>query len=370
MDKTGLLEIKKRFKYPDVSFSSMAYAFNPSGEDEDDKGNAFTGESKFLTRDDDEQKALTGMIAKAFSFGAGVSSMDVPVEGDMRKLLEDYSRKDDHKAFGLKELVEQITKNYPELNAYSIVIFRDNYDIPIKDEAKTKTGESEEVYQYLALMICPVKPMPVGLSPDEQNKNIVRSGVMKQLQPPVFGLIYPSFKDRSADCDHAFVCCKSDNERSLCESLFGSKMDAPAKKEKAAVKKEEKSDNKPAPTKAVSEDKPENIKLEEGYFEETPKSGIGSIHLSDVADHNEEESEYRDAGLNDIDNALNTKRTEYEDAYEDDGDDAPQTQVKIKEDKSKAVLNRVTERDIDGKKYFLIPKDILPQDILEQILAL
>ncbi len=368
MDKTGLLEIKKRFKYPDVSFSSMAYAFNPSGEDEDDKGSAFTGESKFLTRDDDDQKALTGMLAKAYSFGAGVSSSDVEVKGDMRKLLEDYSRKDDHKTFGLKELTEQITGNYPELNAYSIIIFRDNYDIPIKDEAKTKTGESEEVYQYLALMICPVKAVAVGMSPDEKKKDIVRNGVMKQLQPPVFGLIYPSFKDRSADYEHAFVCCKSENERTLCEKLFGSKMDAPAKKEKASVKKDEKAAGSSAPKKDTSEDKPEVIKLEEGYFDEKPKGGIGNVHLSDSV--SESESEYRDSGLNDIDNALNTKRTEYEDAYEDAEDDAPHQEIRIKDDKSKVSLNRVTERDIDGKKYFLIPKDILPSDILEKILSL
>lgn len=340
MDKTGLLEIKKRFKYPDVSFSSMAYAFCPSGGDNADDSASFTGESKFLTREDDEQKAFTGMVAKAFSFGSGTSSADIHVEGDIRRLLEDYSKKDDHETFGLKELVRVINENYDALNAYSIVIFRDNYDIPVKDEAKTKTGESEEVYQYLALMICPVKALPVGLSPDSRSKNIVRNDVIKQLQAPAFGLIYPSFSDRSADYDHAFICCKGDNERSLCERLFKSKMEAPVKKEK--------------PKKDVVEDdapKTENIP-------DMPLKGAPSEDRG---------FSFKEDAVNNIDEALQSKRAA---TYQDESDDEYEQTVEVKEDKSQVVLDHVTERDINGKKFLLIPRDLLPKDVLEKILSL
>ena len=49
----------------------------------------------------------------------------------------------------------------------------------------------------------------------------------------------------------------------------------------------------------------------------------------------------------------------------DDGSD-----VEVKNDRSKVVLDHVVERDINGKKFFIVPKDLLSQDILDRILNL
>ncbi len=346
MQKTDLMELKKRFKYPDAAFSSMACCYVKS-MDGDEERVVFSGEGKYLVRDEDEQKAFSSLLSKAFSFSKTVSCEDVDVsDGDMKKLLLDYSRKDDHSSFGLKELVDVVVSGYEELSGYSIVIFRDDYDIIVKDSSKTKTDESEEVYQYLALMICPVKPITGGLSPSDGD--IHKSGVIKQLGSPVFGLIYPSFEDRSSDTEHAFVCCRGENERSLVEKLFSQTVKEPEKK--ASVKKEFLS--------SITD-------LETGSEEinaiiEDVKRGDGQKLREDLMK--------LDAGLpalNNIDDALLSKKAS---SAADDDDDGQV--LEIKEDKSSVTMDRVTERDIGGRKYFIIPRDLLPDDVLDVILSL
>ncbi len=358
MDKTGLLEIKKRFKFPDISFSSMAYGM--VSPDEGDVRLAFSGEGNFLVRDEDEQKAFASILSKAFSFSGAVSTSDIEVEGDMRKLLSDYSRKDDHTGFGLSELLTLITEKYDDPSSYCICIFRDNYDIPQKDSAKIKTGESEEVYQYFALIICPVKAAKMGLSPDMESLDIKRSAVLRQLQSPVFGLIYPSFTDRSADYDNAFVCCKTDKERDLVSSLFSKELEAPVKKEKAEVKKDI--------IKALDEFATETSDEEAGHSEQTMRI-IEDIKSGKTEELKEELKKLDDffsskGNVNNVDAALLDKR-----AASDEEEEFTQ-EIEVKEDKSVVTIDRVTERDINGRKYFLVPKDLLPEDMLERILAL
>lgn len=374
MKKTDLLEIKKRFKYPDVFFSSMAYGVFSSDGESDDRL-AFTGEGKFLIRDEDEQKAFLSILPKAFSFSATVSSEDVPVSGDLKKLFLDYSRKDEHLAFGLSEILGLFKENYSELNSYCVVIFRDNYDIPIKDESKTKTGESDEVYQYFALMICPIKATKLGLAPDAVTRDIKRSIVLKQLQAPVFGMIYPSFNERSIDEDHAFVCCKSDKERDFVNSLFNTFVEKPQKKEKSDDKAEIKPDIKTAADIAADI---ADLASEEPFFKEaTTKiltSAIENLQgntLEDVAlavrnvtDKLLNDNESYGA-VNNIDAALLDKR-----GSNTDKDDEITQKIEVKKDKSEVVQTRITERDINGRHFFIVPKDILTDELLEKLLEL
>ncbi len=233
MNKTDLLELKKQFKYGEAHFSALLLGAVSAAEEGTDKGVVtFTNEGKYLTREDDEQKVFLSLLNKAFSFSADVSALDVPVNGDIEKLLSAYVD-GSSLSISFDVLMEKIIECYPEINSYSVVLFKGGYDIPEKDESKTKTGESEELYSYFALMICPVKAGKSGLSPYEEIKDIVRKSDIAKLQPPVFGMIYPSFSDRSADTDHAFVCCKSEKERALTESLFAEYVPEPPKKEKS-----------------------------------------------------------------------------------------------------------------------------------------
>lgn len=374
MNKTDLLEVKKQFKYKEVHFSSLLLGAVSSAPEGSDHGYlTFTNEGKFLTREDEEQKVYLSLLNKAFSFSAGISSLDVPVTGDVERLLSSYVE-GSSATLPFDVLVNKISESYPEINAYSIILFKGAYDIPIKDESKTKIGESDEAYLYFALMICPVRSGKSGLSPYEEIKDIVRKSDIAKLQPPVFGMIYPSFSDRSADTAHAFVCCKTEKERDLVNNLFKEYVPEPPKKEKIQIKT-------PPPSDDGYDDYAPSVTAEEVLsttFEDVPDEDFESEHTKRIIDHLKKgraedikkdlrqlDDYFKDnEKVNNIDRALQDKR---EEKYEDEEESQV---IDVKEDKSIVTVNRVTERDIGGKKYFIIPKDLLPEDMLEKILSL
>lgn len=355
MNKTDLLEIKKLFKYPDASFEGMEYcdirSCEAEGEPSDDRI-VFCGNGKFLTRDDEEQKAFLSLLSKAFSFSQNVSAEDIKVPPELKKLFMAFVG---NSSFSIptENLMTVLASKYNEPAAYSIVLFRGSYDIPIKDESKTKTGESDEVYNYFALMVCPVKAEKGGLSPDAGSENIVRSITVRILQSPVLGIMYPSFTDRASDDTTCFVCARSDKEREFVRNLFNAEVKEPEKKAEAQIK------GLPAFKEPLSEEVTEKISdvysdLKAGNVESLKES---IKKLDDFFSGNEK--------VNNIDAALLDRR-----AGTDNDDDEPVQDIEVREDKSSVMVDRVTERDINGKRYFLIPRDLLPEDILEKILSL
>lgn len=355
MDNKDLLEIKKLFKYPECSFSQIAFGVISSleyeGEEAAERIN-YTGQNKFLTREEDEQKTFLSLLNKAFCFQESVTSLDVDVSGDIKRLLSSYAYSDSSANMALFPFMELIASMYSQIKSYAVVLFKGSYDIPIKDESKTKVGESDEVYNYIAVMICPIEAAKVGLSPVEGD--IRRSDIVKILKAPLFGLLYPSFTSRSSDDSHAFVCCRGENERELATKLFSA--DVPTPKEKVKIKK-------------VSV--PEDF-LVESFGSEHAEDIINDIQTNNVNSFKEHIS-MSDMPLNDnapyvnnIDDALSRKREQFHESVEEEF----VQNIEIKEDKSSATVDRVTERDINGKKYFIIPRDLLPEDILLQILSL
>ena len=69
---------------------------------------------------------------------------------------------------------------------YAILVFHDRYDIPAKAADKERLGESEEVFEYLICVICPL------------------SGEYEPGEPEC-GFLFPAFTDRSGDLNHVNV---------------------------------------------------------------------------------------------------------------------------------------------------------------------
>lgn len=97
---------------------------------------------------------------------------------------------------------EQIIKKYKAGADYGIFVFHDRYDIPVKGADKERQWESEEVYEYLIGVLCPVD------GDYEPGK-------------PIWGFLYPSFKERSCDPSHIAIYQEHDvrGMEELC-SLF------------------------------------------------------------------------------------------------------------------------------------------------------
>lgn len=86
----------------------------------------------------------------------------------------------------LMNLYEIIGEEYQSDRDYAILVFQGNYDLPRKGTDKVEQWESEDVYQFLILAVCP------QVSPNEPGE-------------PEWGFLYPSFSDRSADIDHVAI---------------------------------------------------------------------------------------------------------------------------------------------------------------------
>ena len=363
MEKTDLLEIKKLFRYPDCSFGKMGFAVMSSldyeGQDPTERIE-YTGENLFLTRDDEEQKSFMSLLQKAYCFQEGVSSLDMEVSGDLKRLLSSYAFTEKTSEHSFVSFARLVAEKYDNPKSYAIVFFLGGYDIPIKDESKTKTGESEEVYNYVAIMLCPIEASKVGLSPKEGD--IKRGDIVKILKAPTFGLLYPSFTDRASDDNTAFVCCRKEAERDLASALFDMEVPEPVKKEKADIKVPMSADsgNESTPAAAI-------INPISGAVDVLPQGeSAGGEYAPYEQEHvGSRRDDVELAQVNDIDSALLKKRESFE------NDDEEFTQdIEVKEDKSAVSNDKVTERDIGGKKFFIIPRDLLPDDILEQILKL
>ncbi|MBQ6361311.1 MAG: DUF4317 family protein [Lachnospiraceae bacterium] len=86
----------------------------------------------------------------------------------------------------LLSFYEAIAEQYPKGKEYAVYVIHGMYDVPIKTTDHQQTMESEEVYSYLIVSICPL------IGEYEPGK-------------PVCGLLYPAFTGRSADPAHVNI---------------------------------------------------------------------------------------------------------------------------------------------------------------------
>ena len=79
-----------------------------------------------------------------------------------------------------------VMERYHADSEYAVLVFHDRYDIPAKASDKERLGESEEVFEYLICIICPL------------------SGEYEPREPEC-GFLFPAFTDRCGDLNHANV---------------------------------------------------------------------------------------------------------------------------------------------------------------------
>ncbi len=96
------------------------------------------------------------------------------------------------KACGLKNdalmdtFYDVVMEHYKTDAAYAILVFHDRYDVPVKASDKERLGESEEVFEYLICVVC---PLAGEYEPGE----------------PECGFLFPAFIGRSGDADYVNV---------------------------------------------------------------------------------------------------------------------------------------------------------------------
>jgi hypothetical protein len=201
MNKKDILELKRRLKKDDCTFTKMCGCY-VNGE----KNVILKFRETFLNLREEEffkyleiaKKTLSGTV------GNNILELNFPVEEgnniSSRQLsLMELKRSALKNDVLLDEFYDLIIDSYEYAGNFLILLFHDAYDVIIKTTDNGKLDESEEVYEYVLCAICPVELTEPGLGYFEDNNRIgarIRDWVVGA---PDLGFVFPAFTDRSAD---------------------------------------------------------------------------------------------------------------------------------------------------------------------------
>ena len=224
MRKKDILELKKRFKKDQCTFSKMCGCY-VNGE----KNIILKFKETFLNLDEDEYFKYLEIAKKVLSgtIDNNILELKFPLNEDLineRQIslmqLKNSQLKDDNL---LDNFYNIIINNYDYTGNFLILLFHDAYDVITKTRDNLKIDESEEVYEYVLCAICPVSLSGPGLRYFEEENKIkarIRDWVV---DPPTNGFVFPAFIDRSADVNSVMYYTKNakDTHPELMENILG-----------------------------------------------------------------------------------------------------------------------------------------------------
>lgn len=212
MNKSDILELKKRFAKEKATFDNLAGCYVDATKNKVCKFNgSFLNlpEEEFFKYLDIAKKSLAGSI------GNNIMEYEFPnVEeatgGKQQSLmaLRDAFNNDTV----LDTYYDHIIETYEYTGNYLILVFHDNYDVIVKTTDKDAVDESEEVYQYLLVAICPVDLDKPALRYNEASCGIQSRERDWVVGAPMTSILFPAFTERSADIHSVVVVNKNPKE--------------------------------------------------------------------------------------------------------------------------------------------------------------
>lgn len=213
MNKKDVLEIKRRFKKEECTFTRMCGCYVDGERNRVvELGETFLNleEEEFYKYLEIARKVLSGTI------GNNLLELEFPLEEESVGGRQQFLTALRGSALQNDDLLERfydlIIDNYEYAGNYLILIFHDAYDVMTKTSDNNKLDESEEVYEYLLCAICPVALSKPGLGYLEDANRIgprIRDWVVGA---PESGFIFPAFTDRSSDIHSVMTYHKNPKE--------------------------------------------------------------------------------------------------------------------------------------------------------------
>lgn len=213
MNKKEVAELKRRFKKDAATFSRLVGCYVDGNHNKVCK---FGGQ--FLTLEDDEYYKYLEIANKLLSgtVGNNLLNLEFPIEeeavGGRQQILmalRDSKLEDENL---LDTYYDLVIDTYDEVGNYLILLYLDSYDVMTRTKDNINVDESEEVYTYLMVGICPVTLSKPGLGYLEAEDRIgarVRDWVVGA---PDTGLLFPAFNDRSTDIHQVLFYTKNTKE--------------------------------------------------------------------------------------------------------------------------------------------------------------
>ena len=200
MNKKDVLEIKRRFKKEQATFSRIAGCYVDGN-----KNKVCTFNEPFLNQEDDvffkyleiANKALSGTLNNNLLNLEFPLSEEVP--GGRQQFLMGIRECGLTSDALMDSWYDMVISQIEITGNYLILVFADAYDVPMKTKDDLKLGESEEIYKYILCAVCPVILSKPGLSFLEKENRIgarIRDWVVGV---PEAGFLFPAFSERTTD---------------------------------------------------------------------------------------------------------------------------------------------------------------------------
>ena len=173
MNKKEVLELKRRFKKDECTFTRMCGCY----VDADHNKIVNIGET-FLNLEEEESNKYLEIAKKVLSgtLGNNLLELEFPLAeeaaGGRQQFLmglRDSKLKNEELMDAFYDLV---IDSYDFVGNYLILIFHDAYDVMTRTSDNNNLDESEEVYEYLLCAICPVALSKPGLGYREDENRI------------------------------------------------------------------------------------------------------------------------------------------------------------------------------------------------------
>lgn len=224
MNKKDVLELRRRLKKESCTISRMAGCYVDAYKNKVLKFN-----ENFLNLPEEEFYKFLEMAKKTLggTIGNNILELDFPTEeeesGGKQQFLMGLRASDLKNEELLDVLYDRIIENYEHTGNYLILVFHDSYDIMTRTTDNLKLDESEEVYEYILVSVCPVELSKPGLGYREDENRIgarIRDWVVCA---PDLGFIFPAFDDRSSDIHKVdyFVKDAKDSHAEFVENVLG-----------------------------------------------------------------------------------------------------------------------------------------------------
>lgn len=214
MIKQEISELKKLFTHKNCSITRICGCY-VDGE----KNKKTELKQAFLALPEEEMFKYFEIFRKALSgtLGKNLLNLDFPLatesEGGTQEFLlrlRDSKLKDDAL---LEEYYDKIIESYEFVGNYLILVIHDVYDVPGKTSDGIEMDDaSDEIYEYIMTIICPVNLSKPGLSYNaEENtfQNRIRDWVVDL---PENAFLFPAFNDRSSDIHSTLYYAKDAEE--------------------------------------------------------------------------------------------------------------------------------------------------------------
>ena len=213
MNKKEVLELKRRFKKEEASFTRLVGCYVDANRNKVCK---FGG--KFLNLEEEEFFKYLEIANKALSgtMGNNLLELAFPTEeeevgGRQQILMALRETKLEDEAL-LDTYYDLIIDTYDYTGNYLILLYHDTYDVMTRTSDNDDLDESEEVYNYLICAICPVALSKPGLGYLEAEQRIgsrIRDWVVGA---PDTAFLFPAFTDRSTDIHATLFYTKNTKE--------------------------------------------------------------------------------------------------------------------------------------------------------------